>query len=78
MKAIRFVTYADESPDTLYMSYSRCEIEEEDDFADGKYELTFQGQTVMLLSARGMMACASETRRSCHHCRSRRHIAAKT
>lgn len=45
MKAIRFVTYADESRYALCVSYSRCEIEDENDFPDGKHELTFQEHT---------------------------------
>ena len=43
VRATRCVTYADESTDALCVSYSRCDIEDADDFPDGNYELTFRG-----------------------------------
>lgn len=53
VRATRSVTYADESTDALCVSYSRCDIEDEDDFPDGNCELTFQGHTVLLSKCGG-------------------------
>src|SRR6266581_6497061 len=41
VKAVRHTTYADECAAPTCLSYSKCEIEDADDFPDGNYELEF-------------------------------------
>ena len=49
VRAIRRLTYADECPEPLYVSYSRCEIEDGDEFPDGNYELIVDGHKMPLI-----------------------------
>lgn len=53
LKAVRHVTYADESPTPTCSSYSKCEIEDADDFPDGNYELEFEGHRVSVAKRAG-------------------------
>jgi hypothetical protein len=53
VRAIRREMYADECPRPLCVSYSRCDIEDQDDFPDGNYELTFDGHRILLTKRAG-------------------------
>jgi hypothetical protein len=46
-------TYPDESAEPICVSYSRCRIEDGDDFPDGHYELVFDDCRVMLRKEAG-------------------------
>ena len=48
LKAVQHATYADECTRPTCLSYSRCIIEDADDFPDGEYELEFEGRRVPL------------------------------
>jgi hypothetical protein len=53
LRALRHVEYADESPTPTCTSYSKCEIEDADDFPDGSYEVEFEGHLVPVLKTAG-------------------------
>lgn len=53
LRAVRRHTYADESTKPLCVSYSRCDIEDTDDFPDGEYELSFDGLHIPLVKQTG-------------------------
>ena len=46
VRATRRFTYADECPQPVCVSYSRCNIEDRDEFPDGDYELIVDGQEI--------------------------------
>jgi hypothetical protein len=50
---MRRETYADECSRPLCVSYSRCDIEDQDDFPDGNYELTFDRRRILLSKTAG-------------------------
>ncbi len=49
VKAVRHTTYADPT----CLSYSKCEIEDADDFPDGNYELEFDAHRVPVIKKAG-------------------------
>lgn len=53
VRATRRFTYADECPDPVSISYSRCVIEDADEFPDGDYELIVDGQKVLMTKTAG-------------------------
>ncbi len=55
-KAVRQAIYADECTRPTCLSYSRCIIEDADDFPDGEYELEFEGRRVPLSKRDGHYA----------------------
>lgn len=48
LKALRHSTYADECSQPTCFSYSRCVIQDSDNFPDGEYELEFEGRKILL------------------------------
>jgi hypothetical protein len=54
---LRRLTYPDESPSRTSVSYSRCQVDDPDDFADGNYELHFEGHRIQLRKYAGQYAC---------------------
>jgi hypothetical protein len=48
VKVLQHATYADECTRPTCLSYSRCVIEDVDDFPDGEYELEFAERRVQL------------------------------
>ena len=53
VRAVRHTTYADECAHPLCVSYSRCHVEDADDFPEGEYELAFEGHRVLLIKRAG-------------------------
>jgi hypothetical protein len=53
VKALQHATYADECTRPTCLSYSRCVIEDDDDFPDGEYELEFAKRRVALSKTGG-------------------------
>ena len=53
VKAVRHTTYADECAAPTCLSYSRCEVEDADDFPDGNYELEFDAHRVPVIKKAG-------------------------
>lgn len=53
LRAVRRETYADESSKPLCVSYSRCDIEDTDDFPDGEYELSFAACRIPVIRRMG-------------------------
>lgn len=53
LRAVRRETYADESTKPLCVSYSRCDIEDTDDFPDGEYELSFDAFRMRIVKRTG-------------------------
>lgn len=53
VKVSRHATYADECTQPTCLSYSRCVIEDDDDFPDGEYELEFAERRVLLSKTAG-------------------------
>ena len=53
LKALRHTTYADECSHPTCFSYSRCVIEDSDDFPDGEYELQFDDRKILLSKRSG-------------------------
>lgn len=53
LRAVRRETYADESAKPLCVSYSRCDVEDTDDFPDGEYELSFDGCRIRVIRRTG-------------------------
>ena len=53
VKVLQHATYADECSRPTCLSYSRCVIEDDDDFPDGSYELEFADRKVLLSKAGG-------------------------
>ena len=53
LRALRHAIYADECSRPTCFSYSRCVIEDVDDFPDGEYELEFEGRHVSLSKTQG-------------------------
>lgn len=60
VRVSRCSTYADEAAEPAFVSYSRCRIEDGDDFPEGEYELRFDGLR-LLLKKRGGQYVALET-----------------
>ena len=56
LRVTRRATYPDECTQPICVSYSRCIIEDIDDFPDGEYELLFDGHKVLLTKAAGQYA----------------------
>ena len=56
VRATRRATYPDECTEPVCVSYSRCVIEDADDFPDGDYELMFDGHKVLLTKEAGKYA----------------------
>jgi hypothetical protein len=56
LKVLQHATYADECSRPTCLSYSRCVIDDEDDFPDGEYELEFEGRRVFLSKRDGRYA----------------------
>lgn len=48
LKALRHTMYADECSEPTCYSYSRCVIQDSDNFPDGDYELEFEGRNILL------------------------------
>jgi hypothetical protein len=53
VRATRCSTYPDEGTEPVSVSYSRCRIEDADDFPDGNYELVFDGHKKFLTKKTG-------------------------
>jgi hypothetical protein len=53
MTATRHTTYANECGAPTCVSYSRCEIEDTDDFPDGNYEVEFDAHRVAVTKKAG-------------------------
>ena len=53
VKAERHTTYADERATPTCVSYSKCEIEDTDDFPDGNYEVEFDLHRVAVAKKAG-------------------------
>lgn len=53
VKVLQHATYADECTRPTCLSYSRCDIEDNDDFPDGEYELEFADRRVLLSKVGG-------------------------
>jgi hypothetical protein len=53
VKAVRHTTYAGECAAPTCLSYSRCEIEDADEFPDGDYEVEFDGHRVLFIKRAG-------------------------
>lgn len=60
VKAMRHTTYADECATPTCLSYSKCEIEDADDFPDGDYEVEFDAHRVAVTKRAGQyyLRCA--------------------
>ena len=56
VRATRRATYPDECTQPICVSYSRCTVEDVDDFPDGEYELFFDGHKVLLTKEAGQYA----------------------
>jgi hypothetical protein len=61
IRVSRCATY-DESADPAYVSYTRCRIEDADDFPDGHYELHFDGLRLLLRKQAGQYILRSPSR----------------
>lgn len=61
LRAVRHAVYADEGSHPASLSYSRCEIEDGDDFPDGNYEVEFDGRTVLLVRQAGRYSPICQT-----------------
>jgi hypothetical protein len=59
LKALQYATYADECSRPTCLSYSRCSIEDGDDFPDGEYVLEFDGRRVLLTKQAGKYILSS-------------------
>ena len=53
VRVVRHTTYADECATATCLSYSRCEIEDADEFPDGNYELEFDSHRVPFVKKGG-------------------------
>jgi hypothetical protein len=53
VKAVRHTTYEDEGATPTCFSYSRCEIEDTDDFPNGDYEVEFDAHRVAVTKKEG-------------------------
>jgi hypothetical protein len=53
VRVTRRETYADECMRPLCVSYSRCEIDDNDDFPDGEYDVNFDGCQILLTKRGG-------------------------
>lgn len=53
VKAWRHAMFEDEATTPICLSYSRCEIEDADEFPDGDYVLEFEGHKVQLIRKAG-------------------------
>jgi hypothetical protein len=60
VKTMRHTTYADECASPTCFSYSKCEIEDVDDFPDGDYEVEFDAHRVPVTKKAGQyfLRCA--------------------
>jgi hypothetical protein len=54
---LRRLTYPDESPSPTSFSYSRCQVDDPDNFPNGNYELRFEGHRIQLRKYAGQYAC---------------------
>ena len=57
VRVSRCLTYPDESRLPACVSYSRCQVDDGDDFPDGNYELRFGGHRIQLRKHAGQYAC---------------------
>lgn len=53
VRVSRCSTYADEGAEPAFVSYSRCQIEDGDNFPDGEYQLLFDGHRLLLRKQAG-------------------------
>ena len=53
VKVLQHATYADECTRPTCLSYSRCVIEDRDDFPDGEYQLEFAERRILLSKTGG-------------------------
>lgn len=53
VKVLQHATYADECTRPTCLAYSRCVIEDVDDFPDGEYQLEFAQRRVLLSKISG-------------------------
>ena len=53
LKVLQHATYADECTRPTCLSYSRCVIEDHDDFPDGEYQLEFAERRILLSKTGG-------------------------
>jgi len=53
IKAWRHAMFEDEANTPIRLTYSRCEIEDADEFPDGDYVLEFDGHKVLLIRKAG-------------------------
>ena len=53
VRAVRHANYTDECAKPICVSYSRCDVDDADDFPDGEYELAFEGHRVLLAKRAG-------------------------
>jgi hypothetical protein len=60
VKVVRHTTYEDECATPTCFSYSKCEIEDTDDFPDGDYEVEFDAHRVTVTKKEGryFLRCA--------------------
>ena len=60
VKAMRHTTYEDECASPTWVSYSKCEIDDVDDFPDGNYEVEFDAHRVAVTKKAGQyfLRCA--------------------
>jgi hypothetical protein len=56
LRVTRCSTYPDEGAERVSVSYSKCRIEDADDFPDGDYELVFDGHRVFMTKKAGQYA----------------------
>jgi hypothetical protein len=57
VRVLRRLSYPDESRSPACVSYSRCQVDDPDDFPDGNYELRFEGHRIPLRKYAGQYAC---------------------
>jgi hypothetical protein len=65
VKVLQHATYADECTRPTCLSYSRCVIEDVDDFPDGEYELEFAERRVQLNKIGGQYVPRTENSAPC-------------
>jgi hypothetical protein len=60
VKTVRHTTYEGECATPVCVSYSKCEVEDTDDFPEGNYEVEFDGHRVSLTKKGGQyfLRCA--------------------
>lgn len=60
VRATRRQAYADECMRPVCVSYSRCEIDDGDDFPEGEYELNFERHRILFRKREGQYIRSSE------------------